>query len=681
MRKRIYAGALAAIIAVSSITATGGTVYAADDKPTICSPDNIEEIINEISEDNVIEKVLLLEPGDYGAIIIDKPHVTVKSQDPKNPAVFKGTDIPQRDSLSDDEAEKLRSSMIQISASDVKVEGVEIKGLTIKDPGYTNPIGIEVINSADNIYIDNCTIHDMGCVYTKDTYEDTGFNAHGIIVKGENESDPCENIHITNCNLYNLVLGNSEAMVVNGNVTNFDISGNTVHDCDNIGIDVIGYEHCKKDKKGKVPANTNDRARNGSVTNNFVYNISSGSNLTYRESPQDKIDSCAGGIYVDGGVVVTISDNYVGNSDIGIELASEHYGGSTDGITVKNNILVNNNSLGGISIGGSGNKNGVAVNCTITENTVYTDSGICFRIQKADSETNGISKNIFIADGKKAVTFANENGSEKNVIKDNYVTKADAQFTDNKIFKLGSKNVKVEKRVFEFTSKDADITGYGAGAKVEEKPAEPEVTTEEPIVVTEEPIETTEEPIVTSEEEPVAATEEPIIVTEESSEEDEVEDPVVSSEEELIEESPVQEAVEPDWNVTGDSSVYTVSYNDDIDGYKVEYKKKHSENWEPVVLNFENVDLSEYSKVNITVVPSRKNMNLGITNMDDDDPIFYRDHWSKKGKFSSTKEQTVTIKLDEENVKGFYLYLDATSSDKVNKKTKYTFKITNVDFE
>ena len=49
--------------------------------------------------------------------------------------------------------------------------------------------------------------------------------------------------------------------------------------------------------------------------------------------------------------------------------------------------------------------------------------------------------------------------------------------------------------------------------------------------------------------------------------------------------------------------------------------------------------------------------------------------------YDPSVEQTVTIKLDEENVKGFYLYLDATSSDKVNKKTKYTFKITNVDFE
>ena len=37
MRKRIYAGALAAIMAVSSITATGGTVYAADDKPKVYS--------------------------------------------------------------------------------------------------------------------------------------------------------------------------------------------------------------------------------------------------------------------------------------------------------------------------------------------------------------------------------------------------------------------------------------------------------------------------------------------------------------------------------------------------------------------------------------------------------------------------------------------------------------------
>ena len=38
-----------------------------------------------------------MQEGNNGAIIIDKPHVTVKSQDPKNPAVFKGTDIPQRD--------------------------------------------------------------------------------------------------------------------------------------------------------------------------------------------------------------------------------------------------------------------------------------------------------------------------------------------------------------------------------------------------------------------------------------------------------------------------------------------------------------------------------------------------------------------------------------------------------
>ncbi len=691
MRKRLVTGALAALMAVSGIVTADGTVYAANNT-VVCTPSNIESKISEIKADNKVEKILLLQPGEYSAIAIDKPNVTVRSQDPDNPAVFKGTVIPQKSTLPKKERDKLRSSMIEITASNVKVENVEITGLKINKPGETVPIGIEVTNSADNITINNCHIYDMGCEYTPDTYEKTKFNAHGIIVSGDDLDDPCSNINISGCNLHDLVLGNSEALVLNGNVDGFTISGNTVHDCDNIGIDVIGYENiCVDDEP--VPEESDDRARNGSVINNHVYNISSGDNLTYRKSVKKKPDPCAGGIYVDGGHDVTISNNYVGNSDIGIELASEHLGGTTRKITVTNNILVNNNSLGGISIGGSDESNGVAVGCEISNNTIYTDSNICFRIQNADSETNVITKNVFIADGKNAVTFKNEFELTNNEIKDNYVIKSDKSFAENKTFKLKDKSINIEKRVFEFSWSGADISGYGAQAVSEEpETEEPVVTTEEPateetVVTTEEPA--TEETVVTTEEpateEPVVtteepATEEPVVTTEEpATEEPATEEPVVTTEEPVTE-GEVDES-EPDWNVEGDKSVYTVKYDDDEEGYIIEYKKKHSENWEPVVLNFENVDLSEYSKVNITVVPSRKNMNLGITNMDEDDPIFYRDHWSKKGKFSSTKKQTVTIKLDEENVKGFYLYLDATSGDKVDKKSKYTFKITDVDFE
>ena len=54
--------------------------------------------------------------------------------------------------------------------------------------------------------------------------------------------------------LANLTLGSSEALVVNGNVKDFLIEGNRVHDTNNIAIDVIGFE-------GTAPDPTVDQAR------------------------------------------------------------------------------------------------------------------------------------------------------------------------------------------------------------------------------------------------------------------------------------------------------------------------------------------------------------------------------------------------------------------------------------
>ena len=54
---------------------------------------------------------------------------------------------------------------------------------------------------------------------------------------------------------------------MDGNVTNFVITNNVVHDNDNIGIDVIGFE-------GVSPDPAYDYARNGTVAGNTIYNIS-----------------------------------------------------------------------------------------------------------------------------------------------------------------------------------------------------------------------------------------------------------------------------------------------------------------------------------------------------------------------------------------------------------------------
>ena len=55
--------------------------------------------------------------------------------------------------------------------------------------------------------------------------------------------------------LADLKLGSSEALVLNGNVEDFEITNNIVRNCNNIGIDIIGFE--------KIGPKGFDQARNG----------------------------------------------------------------------------------------------------------------------------------------------------------------------------------------------------------------------------------------------------------------------------------------------------------------------------------------------------------------------------------------------------------------------------------
>ena len=65
--------------------------------------------------------------------------------------------------------------------------------------------------------------------------------------------------------------------------------------------------------------------------------------------------------------------------------------------------------------------------------------------------------------------------------------------------------------------------------------------------------------------------------------------------------------------------------------------------------------------------------------MDEEDPIFYRNHWESEGKFTSTEEQVITINLNEDNKNGLYLYFDATTKDGSSSEQKCY--ITAIEFE
>ncbi len=59
------------------------------------------------------------------------------------------------------------------------------------------------------------------------------YNAFGIAVYGTS-STPIAKINISGNQVYNMKTGESETVNVDGNVTNFTISNNIVHDTDNI---------------------------------------------------------------------------------------------------------------------------------------------------------------------------------------------------------------------------------------------------------------------------------------------------------------------------------------------------------------------------------------------------------------------------------------------------------------
>lgn len=310
--------------------------------------------------------------------------ITFKSYTPQT-AILDGTGLSVADS----------EGLIEITdASHIVLEDFEIRNYktTTKDK---IPSGILITGAGSNITIRNNYIHaiENNATLRSDL---SGRDAHGIAVYGTKAPQSLSNISIIGNTLSDLILGSSESMVVNGNVDGFLIEGNIVHDNDNIGIDVIGFE-------GTSPNSAYDQARNGIVRENLVYNITSINNPSYGKSlPNDSYG--ADGIYVDGGKDTLIERNMSYNNDIGIEIASEHSGKSTSNITVRNNIVANNNYTG-IAMGGYDKKRGSTVDCKVIGNTLYKndtkglDGGQM--LLQYDTKNNVIKNNIFVASSSK----------------------------------------------------------------------------------------------------------------------------------------------------------------------------------------------------------------------------------------------------------------------------------------
>jgi len=249
---------------------------------------------------------------------------------------------------------------------------VKVMGMTVQNfkAGGT-PMGISVEGSSSFIELRNNLIHDI---------ESPNGNAHGIAFYGS-AATPMTNVVVQGNEIRNCKLGQSESLVLNGNIDGFNVTGNLVHDNDNIGIDFIGFE-------GTGPVGQ-DQARNGVCVENVVYNISSATNPTYGG------DRSADGIYVDGGRDIVIERNKVDNCDIGVEVASEHSGMASSNITVRNNFI-SRGYQGNILMGGYASNRGNALNVVVVNNTTWQGTGGEIELQyNCDQIT--IKDNILVA--------------------------------------------------------------------------------------------------------------------------------------------------------------------------------------------------------------------------------------------------------------------------------------------
>ena len=232
----------------------------------------------------------------------------------------------------------------------IAIQGFEIRNYKTNSNSLV-PTGIWISGASHDLSIISNRIHDI-------VNTNKNGNAYGMEVWGDSAAQSITNVIFHGNELFNLKTGNSESFSLDGNVNSFEISGNSVHDNNNIGIGFIGYE-------GVCPDASQDYARNGVCRSNLVWNISDSGNASYKAT-----DYSADGIYSDGGSNVLIELNQVHNCDIGVEMASEHKNHAAFACICRDNLIWSNNSQG-ISIGGYSSGVGQTWNCSIMHNTLY----------------------------------------------------------------------------------------------------------------------------------------------------------------------------------------------------------------------------------------------------------------------------------------------------------------------
>ncbi|CAF1460798.1 unnamed protein product, partial [Didymodactylos carnosus] len=289
----------------------------------------------------------------------------------------------------------------------IKIIGFEIKTLKATDGS-----GIRINGAGSHIEIRSNKIHDI-----RGGGKSGG--AMGITVYNTNAKMSLSQIIIDSNEVYDCDPAWSEALTLNGNIEQFQITRNRVHDVNNIGIDMIGGESWT----GK------QIVRNGICANNTVWNIHS------------VYDQSAAAIYVDGARNITIQYNEVYRSDFGMEIGAENKGIIASQVVVKNNFIHDNDQLG-LAFGGYDSKRGRVQNCIFEYNVLQSNdrkhSGFG-EIVVSFASKNKVQYNVIQPNDQNIVLSTNAAGNVNNIFDyDRYILR-NGNTADDLIFEWGNK--------------------------------------------------------------------------------------------------------------------------------------------------------------------------------------------------------------------------------------------------
>ena len=301
--------------------------------------------------------------------IINSWHDPSGRDRPDDPSFFTIRNFPGETAVIDGSllrfsmAGQQQHQMILIRNSDY----IRIKGLTIQNNapvnfGFNTPgaILVETVGAttgrSQGVHIINNTILGMdGDTFGYPTGLEPGANGSAIQVHGRAhyEENALRYIVVSGNEVAYNRTGWTESIVFVGNVSDFVISNNFVHNNNNIGINVIGFwGWITGTGEGENARADWNRARRGLIDANIVIN-----NIGY-SNPASEGCGGASGIYVDGAMDITISNNFVSGSSCGISVGTEpphaRWNGPVmaENIRIHNNIIVNNRQ-GALLLGGT----------------------------------------------------------------------------------------------------------------------------------------------------------------------------------------------------------------------------------------------------------------------------------------------------------------------------------------